>query len=799
VTPADELARLAATEAGLDAALEEMLQDPDAPPGRHRRPLSKAALPNAPSQTISLASGGSLLLQALDPGVGRYLGLMTRLDDDPDARVAWITVGVFALDPGRQAPSGRRLGDILGPSDALEARLLVRLVQLFPTLRRVMDDQRRRGHTIRVLAAVAAAPPLPDRPAPPTVEPGRGVWLRDASIPNQTIRQELRLPDLPLSGLCALARQETGGGWLSLHRPLDTGAAAPRRAAMLAGRDQVGWGLLVDAPAPAPAVAGRYRVRVGDLFGRFGDATEVDAPCPARPRPPRPSLQTELHLPLPDPNDTGVRSPGALVVRVPVPVADQLGAGALPIAALDVRLGGVALATGPIVPGLAEATFDFPAVVPMGSTGGALVATFRDSAGTASPEARETVLAKDRRPPRPMRSGKGMIWTSGPGPAEEVELRLQWSAQGAQRYRAYIADAESLGVSTAGRTRAEIAEAASHLGPVEMRERFRLLTDPPLEAAGADVVLQERLPRALQTVQLIRVVPVSADNVEADFATCGLTPVAVPSDRRPPAPSLRVEVDPLTGTARIEIEATGLNLDALRSAEAGLFLTPRDPGARAPEYRLRRANASASDPVYARTLRVEALAPIRSGGDVIGFARVINDAAAGQLEPYVRYSFWAEVRMPPERRLPLGVPDIPSPIRAGALAQAEDMPGVFSAASAPAYALWAPPAAGLAAAQVTTLVTVDGGDASKVVVQATVAGVSAAHRLAVAPFTVEFVLRPVVGDAQRHSASPDHDGDVAWESPSIALADGEKASLMVRLLDPLRRATPPLMIEVERP
>ena len=33
----------------------------------------------------------------------------------------------------------------------------------------------------------------------------------------------------------------------------------------------------------------------------------------------------------------------------------------------------------------------------------------------------------------------------------------------------------------------------------------------------------------------------------------------------------------------------------------------------------------------------------------------------GLLDPFIRYSYWAEVRMPPERRLAPGIVEIPPP------------------------------------------------------------------------------------------------------------------------------------------
>jgi hypothetical protein len=69
------------------------------------------------------------------------------------------------------------------------------------------------------------------------------------------------------------------------------------------------------------------------------------------------------------------------------------------------------------------------------------------------------------------------------------------------------------------------------------RTSFWLLTDPPLTAAVGQVVLSEVLPRALTSVQIVRIVPITSDGREAEFDSCPVVAIAVPTDRRPPAPT----------------------------------------------------------------------------------------------------------------------------------------------------------------------------------------------------------------------------------------------------------------------
>jgi tetratricopeptide (TPR) repeat protein len=69
------------------------------------------------------------------------------------------------------------------------------------------------------------------------------------------------------------------------------------------------------------------------------------------------------------------------------------------------------------------------------------------------------------------------------------------------------------------------------LAGLGLRDRFRLLTDTPLTPGGdGSVLFDTRLPRALETVQFLRFVPLSSQGNEAAFESCPLLPVAVPSD-----------------------------------------------------------------------------------------------------------------------------------------------------------------------------------------------------------------------------------------------------------------------------
>ena len=316
-----------------------------------------------------------------------------------------------------------------------------------------------------------------------------------------------------------------------------------------------------------------------------------------------------------------------------------------------------------------------------------------------------------------------------PGPSPEVELRLAWPGAAGTKYRAYVADAKSLGVE--GASRAEIAAKGGQWDREHTlggRERFRLLTDSPLEPSGGTVFLSERLPRSLSTVQFLRIVPATAGGREADFDTCGVVALAVPTDRRPAPP--RVQGSVSGQKAKVSIDAIGLDLVELEASEPGLFTSPPDASACPPRFRLRRAAGAVSSPLYAREVTRGDLKAAAVDGDTV-FRIEVEDQH--ELEPFVRYSYWAEVQMPPERRLEPGMFEIPP--AAGVLpaepAQIADMPRPFSVASAPAMVIAAPtgPPAPLmgAAASVKT-------EAGNVQAVLTAPDTPSAHPLAVAKF-----------------------------------------------------------------
>lgn len=717
IPPEDELLRVGLHLPEIVRHCEAMLSDPATTPRR----VALEVPPQVEADGVHSAElkvEGTLLLQAMDPGIGRCLGLVTRLDPPPDPAVptVYAACGIFAVDPKATAPGAMTLGQALGAADDAFLDLVMAVVTRprgdNGELGRLREQINGAGMEMRLLVALAAAVPAPDRPETSVPDLQRARWLDGGGGVSQAFRQDLVWPDHALGALVALGRHDNGG-WTTQHRPVDLPAEARirrRYLPMLMGRTietphQMPKGLLSVAPVPAATPPVTFRVATADLFGRFGPPAEFPVPPPPRPAPPRPAPQLQVEQDGPVDGSAEAVSPGHVVVTVPVPGVDRLAAGALPIAQVEIALDGAwqpplpappAGADG--LPGAVSLSLPMPPTLP-GKTTRALVSVrFRDSDGTPTPEKEAAVLpcaCTDRRHPPVPQVGKGLIWTSRPGPAPDVEIALSWPVAEGGRYRAFIADAASLGLS--GPSRAAIAVAAGNGEGAGLTDRksFRLLTDPPVEArTGGRAELRETLPRSLAGVQVLRIVPVSETGREAPFADCPAVAVAVPSDRRPPPPRVTVRLDPATGRATIRVVALGLDQVALRDAEPGLFASSPDPAARPPEFRLRRAAGAVADPFYARVIKrvapLEFVLGTQDGEEGKVFMAEFEDP--DPLPPFLPVSYFAEVRMPAERRIPPGPSELPPDggIEPLSTAQVEDMPGLFSPFSAPAMVTHAP-------------------------------------------------------------------------------------------------------------
>jgi hypothetical protein len=703
LAPDDEELRLSTFRDEIDAQFAMLVGDPATPPALIEQihtflPAELSPGKRRPWQRTHLNVQDDLLMKSLDPGTARYLGLMTQFDVLPDQFDAagqpisnvLLVAGAFAcnkFDPIR-----------VPAADAFENRLLDRLMAKTPQLRRAADRAIRNGLVPRVFVAPALLAPLPDRPAAPNIFLGTATWIRADEGPSTEFRQQFLVDDPPLAPVMALGRL-TADGWQTRHEL----AGDPPRAAtrMLGVVDAQGSlyggrsGILYDTPIAADAAPWTYRLALSDMFGRFGNPTDIAVPLPARPPLPAPTLRARVQ-PAPRAAHQGPASSGTLQLELIVPESNRMTAGSLALAIATAEFNGLTL-TRPTPSEGGTLTFEFPTptLMPMEALRLQAFGQFVDVEGNVGPAGSADVDIADPRTPLVPETGIGIVWSSRPGPSPDVEFNLHFSGAPNARYRVYMSDARGLDIAELDgdrrRTRSEIAVEGAQLGlaGVALRDRFRLLNDKPLEPVGGRVLLQTRLPRALETVQFLRFVPISPRGKEADFAACPLLPIAVPSERTPPAPRVEVEVDGDTGIAQVTIRAIGLDLVALRAAESGLFNNPPDNDARAPNWRLRRASGSVPDAVYAREIARGALT-----FDGETFVATIDDSPTpGGLLPYVKFFYWADVRMPAERRLPPDVIEVPLP--AGAIepvqpAQREDAPAMASLPSAPAMAMFIP-------------------------------------------------------------------------------------------------------------
>ena len=334
---------------------------------------------------------------------------------------------------------------------------------------------------------------------------------------------------------------------------------------------------------------------LAEVFGRFGNAAEIVVPTPPRPPVPQPMLRSHLAL-AGRAADAAPAVAGSVRWSVVVPALHEMTAGSRPLARVVIDFDG-ALQDGvaPQESGVVHFGFHLLALIPVESRALTATAHFEDDEATAGPTVALTIAIHDPRAPAVPQTGIGIVWSSRPALATDVEFRLRFTGVAGARYRAYLADARGLDIALLDgerpRTRAEMAVDGVRQGltGLGLRDRFRLLTDTPLQPGGyGSVLFDTRLPRALETVQSLRFVPLSIHGNEAAFKSCPLLPVAVPSDRRKPAPRVEIRVDPVSGVATVTVRALGLDVVALGAAEPGLFDEPPAGNAQPLEYRLRR-------------------------------------------------------------------------------------------------------------------------------------------------------------------------------------------------------------------
>jgi hypothetical protein len=876
VTAQDEVSRVAALQDAMESnvgigTLVGRLVSDEAAPWLQRDTTELPASRGGATQFATAHRLGSLQMAAADPGMARYLGFADRIDElpaPPGGR--WNTllvVGLFALSPRDFVRFGVDLTALLrGPApngDRLYEQYLDALRRATGRDQRgEIDDMVRRvrdgGFAVApFVTAVAPVPPwLPPSLPDPQIFQVRWQQSR-AGAPSDLFRASFAFPGMPLASLSALARRENGQ-WVTRHELLD--APPPARAApavfghevdadvrqdelRLKSKLQETAGLLSDHEIPGDSGVAEFAARASDFFGRFGPETVFGVQPPARPRPPKPVLRFLVDRDgALDPQSEGPRSPGVLKVNVAVPRPwpeaenrfsdadqkklgssiivprlDDLPAGALALSAVEFGIGAPGTSVGVTPPGVREFQIPLPALLPQETKTFLFVGRFVDSDGHESDLAEASFAVTDVRPPKTYKSGVGLFWTSAPGPTNEVELRLRWSAGAGSRHRVYLTDQaglgltdSDLGVEPAGAqpSRGLVAAVGCQKvigGQAGDRNAFRLLTDPPLSAApGGVVTFETRLPRSLATVQFLRVVPLGPEGAEPVFDKCGIVPVAVPESRRPPPPRLDGRVDPATGFATLTVSTDGFDLVALERDEPGLFHTGR-PGTEAPRAVIRRAVGAVADPIYARPVGDKAMS--YAGGES-RFTAQIEDGNSGRgLEPFVRYVYWAEVRLPPERRLPADFTEVAGDVAPADPGAGQSHPRPRSLPSGPRVLMRVPPAppAPLQAGSFEVVRQADGTGAVALTVNITDpptahAGAVGQYRLAVWVQWPGGPISPIrnAGGADLNGSWPIVSDGVVTTRVAVEGNSGPAAPLTLRLavVDPVNRMGDVVVISV---
>ena len=782
--PGDEMNRVEMARAslqvdgGLDGLVERLVSDGETLPWmQQERMPDLGTTPNGRAKLAHIGRVSTLQLSAADPGLARYLGFADRIEDLPGDRWQTLTAfGLFAFSPEDYRRRGLDLSSIEGhtPDNHLVQAYGENLRtatgdDLQHVVRELAEHAVRNGLAIAPLAVTLDPVPqwLPPVVPKPQVFERRWQGIKD-NAPAHLYRASFAFEDLPMVSQYGMARQE-GGGWVSRNeRFVELDRAVPGvfgsetdtslRRTELGGDSLRSAALLADHDINAEDGSTDFAVWASDVFGRFPENTDpFTVEPPPRPRPPAPVLRfkferrqgvippnemsglVSVQIAVPDPLPVDEPFPlddvGRLGAAVIVPRLDKLPAGSFGIAAI--RLGIDALRPDPIdlsASGITNHVLEVPAVSDE-VTRFAVVGQYIDSEGNESEIASVDFEVRNFRAPVLLKTGVGLFWSSDPGPAPEVEVKLRWNAPAGSRHRVYLADQAAMQITAQDVADDPVGATSRGLVAVKganregIKKHFRLLTDPPLEARDGVATLATQLPRSLETVQFLRVVPLGSDGEEADFAKCGIVAVAVPESRRPAAPRLDASVDPATGAARLTVSTDAVDEIVLRRDEPGLFEVA-ERGDRPPLANIRRAVAGVADPIYAR--QVGSPAPMSRDAATGRYVATLDDDNGGSgLEPFVSYIYWAEWRMPPERRLPADFTEEDSEITPVDATSSEDRPRPKSPPSAPRAVMrmpaTAPVAPDIAAVQIERLA---GATPDTIALRIRVADPPKAHKLA---------------------------------------------------------------------
>lgn len=703
----------------------------------------------------------------------------------------------------------------------------------------------------------------------PTLPAGRTLrrqWsLPTGSAPSDRYSAVFAFRDAPMSMLALLQRQDDNGWtlrtgssrddedegykeWLKpqvLGRESET--ASRSKESNFKTNDTAIAALLSDQSIPAGA-ATTYQALAADAFGRFGAASQFSAGPPDRPRPSAPRLSYRYDPVTPRPTGEADASPGKLRISAKfdadkdhLPVADEIGVpsvassprGALQIDRLELSLSGTLhrLGTppevteplpslGPFILTRENPAFEIqlPALPPMGKANFTLKGAFVDTAGQRSDDAAlndptpagvVTFSTTDGRAPPNLTTGVGLLWTTRPSPAPTVSIDLSWPAPVGAYYHVYLGDERTLlsGQVEADRGASRGARGA-HLCETATRHdktKYQRLTVKPLSATTTTVSYPLELPRTLESVQVVRVVPIGPDGAEQPFGDCASVPIAVPSSHRAPPPLLTGTVDAQTGEPTLKVIADGLNIDELQAEQQGLFRVGAQ-GAELPTFRLRCSNGRVSHPLYAPVVQQagsdDGSLSLELKSERVGPPAVAEDTTkywfeaqvrVNALEPYVRHVFWAETRLPPERCLPAGVEKVSSGIKPMHPESDQSAPRLWGDLSAALVLMHTPPAKPLAQGDVTAQIVSNGPP--RVKLNVTLANPPKISGKAVGPYRLaawyrwgDRALAPVLDET---GASLDGRWPDAANLPAfftdLAPAAGMQLTFHVCLIDPVGR------------
>lgn len=806
-----------------------------------------------PLQMLQLGMG--------DCGVARHFGYAKTWPDDKLPREDEDLLAVYAIvvfDPKRipEADQGmlrysvaRRLET--QENNLLEEKILEALADdgvandVASELQRIKDYAAQLGLMVAPFVTYTAAVEPYDPPSVLVPQVLRRQWAApEGNTPSDKYSAMFAFSNLPMSTLALLERQFGNEFLPRSGSTLDDGADAhknwlkpnmfgleietdSRRKELNLSNLDSRAGVLSDVAIPAEAAA-TYRASASDAFGRFGPAVVFEAQAPERPKPTAPQLNCQFTKATPAPTGEGSASPGVLTItacfdydndhmpashEVAVPSVTQSPRGALQIEVLELNFNGTleeferpgqqfplpALPPVQLTRNNPSAQLTIPGLPPMGKARLKLTGVYIDTAGTRSPqESTMEMSVTDVRAPRPLETGKGLVWTTRPSAAPEVTLDLVWDAPEGSEHVLYLGDERTLmqmpDKASRGERGAKLCTEAKH----HDKTKYQRITPTAIKATAQNQVTYSlRLPRSLESVQVLRVVPLGPDGAEPNFDDCTTIPVAVPSSRRAPPPLLIPvdKVDETTGKAKLKVRIDGINLDELRREQPGLF-DPAKKGKELPRFRLRCSSGKVSHPIYAQ------VQPATQGDDgAMPLELMEGDRFEAIVEtkpllPYVRYVYWAEVRLPPERCVPANLEQVPSGVRAVHAESTQPSERLWGELSAPLVLMHTPPVQQFSAGDVSLQILNNGQQRPQIHLTLTdppkkLAKAVDTFKLAVWYRWGDGALAPVLDGS---GASLDGKWPDVWNLPDMFVEQapslGLSLNVHIGLIDPIGRLGP---------